>query len=57
MLCVVADIAELWLMERIGFYTGKYHVLGGKLSAVNGILPSNFSVDKLCERIRSTGDI
>jgi recombination protein RecR len=56
-LCVVADIADLWSIERIGFYSGKYHVLGGKLSAVNGVLPSDLSVDKLCERIVSTGTV
>ena len=54
MICVVADIADLWSVERAGFYTGKYHVLGNKLSAVEGITPDDLNLDKLCERAAAT---
>ena len=34
---VVEDVSDLWTFERIGFFRGMYHVLGGSLSAMNGI--------------------
>jgi recombination protein RecR len=49
----VSDVADLWAIERIGFYNGMYHALGGKLSAVNGVLPRDLSIDKLRERVSS----
>ena len=36
-ICIIEDISDLWTLERIGFYRGAYHVLGGTLSAINGI--------------------
>ncbi len=50
-LCVVQDVADLWAMERISFFKGKYHVLGGILSALDGITPEDLNIDALIERI------
>ena len=56
-ICVVSDISDLWSIERAGFYSGVYHVLGGKLSAIDGVKPSDLSMDKLIERIKLNKDI
>lgn len=50
-LCVVQDVADLWAMERVGFYKGKYHVLGGILSALEGITPEDLNLSNLASRI------
>ena len=50
-ICVVQDVADLWAMERVGFYKGKYHVLGGVLSALDGISPDDLNVEKLLDRL------
>lgn len=50
-ICVVEDISDLWTFERIGFYNGLYHILGGSLSAINGISPGDLKISKLIERI------
>ena len=50
-LCVVQDVADLWAMERVGFYKGKYHVLGGILSALEGITPEDLNLSSLPNRI------
>ena len=54
-LCVVQDVADLWAMERVSLFKGKYHILGGILSAVDGITPEDLNVDTLIERIASEG--
>ena len=51
-LCVVQDVADLWAMERVGFYKGKYHVLGGVLSALEGITPEDLNMESLPARIK-----
>jgi recombination protein RecR len=51
-ICVVEDVSDLWAIERSGVYKGKYHVLGGVLSAIDGVHPSNISLDKLIERTK-----
>ncbi len=50
-LCVVQDISDLWALERGGLYKGKYHILGGILSAIEGITPDDLNIDKLLQRI------
>jgi len=50
-ICVVEGISDLWTFERIGFYRGMYHVLGGSLSAVNGIGIDEITITKLIKRI------
>ena len=47
---VVADIADLWALERSGAVGGRYHVLGGVLSALDGIRPENLTLDALVAR-------
>ena len=50
---VVEDISDLWTFERIGFFRGTYHVLGGSLSAINGIGVDELRIKKLMLRIDS----
>jgi recombination protein RecR len=47
---VVADIGDLWALERSSAINARYHVLGGVLSAMDGIRPENLNIDKLIER-------
>ena len=51
-ICVVEDLSDLWTFERIGFYRGSYHVLGGSLSAINGIGTDDLNITKLIQRIK-----
>lgn len=55
LLCVVQDVADLWAMERVSFFKGKYHVLGGILSALDGVAPEDLNIEPLIERIHSEG--
>ncbi len=50
-LCVVEDVADLWAMERAAVFKGRYHVLGGTLSALDGIGPDDLSIPKLVDRV------
>lgn len=54
-LCVVQDVADLWAMERVSFFKGRYHVLGGILSALDGIAPEDLNIDALADRIAKEG--
>ena len=51
-ICVVEDVSDLWTFERIGFYKGLYHVLGGSLSAINGIGIHELSIQNLVKRVK-----
>ena len=50
-ICIIEDISDLWTFERIGFYRGAYHVLGGTLSAINGIGIDELNINDLILRI------
>lgn len=50
-ICVVEDVADLWAMERAGVFKGRYHVLGGTLSALDDIGPDELRIPKLRDRI------
>ncbi|MEM8833230.1 MAG: recombination mediator RecR [Pseudomonadota bacterium] len=50
-LCVVASVADLWAIERTRSYKGLYHVLGGVLSALDGVGPKDLSIDEMIENI------
>jgi recombination protein RecR len=50
-ICVVEDVAGLWAMERTGLFGGRYHVLGGVLSALDGIGPEDLGLDRLLARV------
>jgi len=52
-ICIVQDVADLWAMERTSAFKGKYHVLGGVLSALDGIGPEDLGLDKLLQRVQS----
>lgn len=52
-ICVVRDVADLWAMERVSQFKGKYHVLGGVLSAMDGVVPEDLNIDSLECRINS----
>lgn len=52
-LCVVEDVADLWAMERTEAFNGRYHVLGGTLSALDSIGPSELRIPQLVDRIAS----
>jgi recombination protein RecR len=53
---VVADVADLWALERANAFKGRYHVLGGVLSALDGVGPEQLSIGPLLRRVE-TGDI
>jgi recombination protein RecR len=50
LLCVVEDVAGLWAMERTGSFKGRYAVLGGLLSALDGVGPEDLGIARLVER-------
>ncbi len=50
-LCVVEDVADLWAMERSGVFKGRYHVLGGTLSALDAIGPEELRIPRLADRV------
>ncbi len=52
LLCVVADVADLWALERAGAFAGRYHVTGGVLSALDGVGPEDLGLDTLVTRAR-----
>lgn len=54
-LCIVQDVTDLWAMERVSFFKGHYHVLGGILSALDGVVPEDLNIESLLRRIRSEG--
>jgi recombination protein RecR len=57
MLCVVEDVADLWAIERTGAFAGRYHVLGGTLSALDGIGPEDLDVAGLLRRAPRGGEV
>jgi recombination protein RecR len=50
---VVEDVSDLWTFERIGFFRGMYHVLGGSLSAMNGVGLAELRINKLIQRVQN----
>ncbi len=52
-LCVVEDVADLWALERAGIFRGRYHVLGGALSALDGVTPEKLNIATLLQRAKS----
>jgi recombination protein RecR len=55
LVCVVEDIADLWALERTGAFRGRYHVLGGTLSAIDGVGPDDLRIPALVDRASSEG--
>lgn len=54
-ICVVAGIADIWAIERTRVFDGVYHVLGGVLSAIDGVKPDNLRIKELVERVGVEG--
>jgi recombination protein RecR len=54
-ICVVEEVGDVWALERAGAWTGLYHVLGGTLSAMEGIRPEDLSIGRLVERCAAHG--
>lgn len=54
-LCVVEEVADLWALDRARLFTGRYHVLGGRLSALEGVRPEDLAIDRLLARVAAGG--
>lgn len=54
-ICVVEEVADLWALDRARLFTGRYHVLGGRLSALDGVRPEDLSIGKLLDRVSAGG--
>ncbi|EKV32524.1 Recombination protein RecR [Caenispirillum salinarum AK4] len=52
LICVVQDVSDLWALERTSAFRGRYQVLGGLLSALEGVAPEDLAIDKLVARVR-----
>ena len=50
-ICIIEDVSDLWTFEKVGFYSGIYHVLGGSLSAINGVGTKEIKLEHLIDRI------
>src|SRR4029077_9424484 len=53
LICVVEDVGDLWAMERGRIFAGRYHVLGGTLSALDGIGPDELNIAGLVARVKA----
>ena len=53
LICVVEDVDDLWALERASLYKGRYHVLGGTLSALDGLGPEDLGIDRLLQRVET----
>ena len=51
-ICIVEDVSDLWAMERTNVFKGRYHVLGGNLSALDGIGPDELRIPHLVKRVK-----
>ena len=56
LICVVERVADVWAMERAGVFRGRYHVLGGVLSAIDGVTPDALRIDALVARLAGNGN-
>jgi len=54
-LCVVEEVADLWALDRARLFGGRYHVLGGRLSALEGVRPEDLAISELVERVAAGG--
>jgi recombination protein RecR len=55
MLCVVEEVADLWALDRSRLFPGRFHVLGGRLSALDGVRPEDLTIDQLVRRVSAGG--
>jgi recombination protein RecR len=54
-LCVVEEVSDLWALDRSRLFPGRYHVLGGRLSALDGVRPEDLTIDRLVSRVSDGG--
>lgn len=54
-LCVVEEVADLWALDRARLFPGRFHVLGGRLSALEGVRPEDLAIDPLVSRVAAGG--
>jgi recombination protein RecR len=54
-ICVVEEVGDLWALERAGAWSGLYHVLGGTLSAIEGVRPEDLAIGQLVDRAAHQG--
>lgn len=54
-LCVVEEVADLWALDRSRLFPGRYHVLGGRLSALDGVGPGDLAIEALVRRVAAGG--
>lgn len=54
-LCVVEEVADLWALDRSRLFPGRYHVLGGRLSALEGVRPEDLAIEGLLRRVAAGG--
>ncbi|MCW3836720.1 recombination mediator RecR [Sphingomonas canadensis] len=54
-LCVVEEVADLWALDRARLFPGRFHVLGGRLSALDGVRPEDLTIDALVRRVGEGG--
>jgi recombination protein RecR len=54
-LCVVEEVADLWALDRSRLFPGRYHVLGGRLSALDGVGPQDLAIEALVRRVAAGG--
>ena len=55
LLCVVEEVADLWALDRSRLFPGRFHVLGGRLSALEGVRPEDLTIDTLVSRVAAGG--
>jgi len=55
LLCVVEEVSDLWALDRSRLFPGRFHVLGGRLSALEGVRPEDLSIDRLISRVAAGG--
>jgi recombination protein RecR len=55
LLCVVEEVADLWALDRSRLFPGRFHVLGGRLSALEGVRPEDLAIDALVARLSAGG--
>jgi recombination protein RecR len=55
LLCVVEEVSDLWALDRSRLFPGRFHVLGGRLSALEGVRPEDLNIDRLMSRVAAGG--
>ncbi len=55
LLCVVEEVSDLWALDRSRLFPGRFHVLGGRLSALEGVRPEDLNIDRLISRVAAGG--